>query len=660
MKRLLLVIQWVVVVAILWFVADLLLRGHPPPKRRADDWKQWDGFVAIAYGGITHSPDGVHIDQERLRDHLRRLADAGYETISTKDVLRFLRGQSPLPDKALYLVVEGGRKDSLLFAQPVLVDIGYRASLFLPTERIQSNDRFYLGTRQLRKVADDPHWDVNSMGHEAIRRVPVDSTGNEGFFLTSPRWDGTRGESPDEFRQRVAADYEKSRELITRYAGRKPLAYCFFPANTLGISLAPELAQIHWEEIKSRFRMAFTREGDPFNPARADPWLLTRMKVAPDWSSDRLLEELRMSEPRTRAYQAKDAAGASSAWRTARGSVRAEGAGVTVVSDGQGHGLSWLRGTQHWRNLEIEAAVVPPSNSIALVYLRYRTPQSFVRLSIQSTGIRVQEKVGARLQTLHWHQQDFPSGESERVRVRLRNNRVLVWLNGKPLGTGALPLGGSESGRIALGVSAPGRLGEVAFDDVATTPLLPWWAEANDYRSLPEGVRERASHIVVPWFLGDAAGTLGPEREAALFAAAAVGVQTFALVDLPSDGSEVDPDSIIGRIRARGGESELMALVSGVVLRAPAGGGGASPVALTRALQQKGFEVAWRAPLDTIDGWLGERAEPVADWIVLEEDVAPEDERLAKLFRRYPPSQTLFGGNREGDVVYFQGKARAS
>lgn len=647
MKRLLLIIQWLVVGGIIVFLVSLLVRDQSRPRRNFDVWNQWDGFIAISYGRISRREDGQNVTQGRLREQLSRLAAAGYETISTEDLLGYLDGRNPLPRKALYLFFEEGQKDSLLFTQPILVDLGFRAAMYVATDQLTSWNRLALRQGDLAKIAANPYWDVDSYGHRAISPIPADSGGRPGYYLTHLRWIASAGrsETTEEFRRRIAEDYDESFRSISRFAGRPPLAYCFFPANTLGISLDEELGLANVEAMKKQYRLAFTREGNAFNGREGDAWNLTRLKVPADWSADRLLGELESSRPRWSDYTvAGQPVSESSPWQSTEGTINVVGTSLNVTAGPAGRGFSWLRGSEEWRDVDFEASVVPSSSAYTAIYFRYRDAGSFVRLTIRREGVRLQEQTGRRLQTLFWKPMDLSGKETLELHVRVKNNRLLAWMNDAPLGDGVFPLAPSDRiGRFALGIAAGEAGDQVLVQDLTLHPTPPYWVEAENYRALPEAMRMEASQVLVGWFRK---GFEPPssEQQATLLAAAAAGVETFLRVE-PSAGSAAAGDEknkgtkLLAILRS----PELSGLVSGVVFEDSSEGSEVPyPNDLARNLGQGGIQVGWLGPLSRLEALISLRRQPVADWILLSDKASGENQRISALARWYSPSRILF------------------
>ena len=107
-----------------YFIYETAFKRDTPPVHDRAAWTQRDGFVALSYGGITIDDHVTSlVSKNLLREQLQRLRQAGYQTVTTADIVAFYEQNKPLPEKALYLMFEGGRKDSVLY-QPARADRG--------------------------------------------------------------------------------------------------------------------------------------------------------------------------------------------------------------------------------------------------------------------------------------------------------------------------------------------------------------------------------------------------------------------------------------------------------------------------------------------------------------------------------------------------------
>ncbi len=158
MKKLSILLQWLVVLGFLGFAAYALLKGRPVPDRQPASWRGWQGFMALSYPGIEKGNSDVYTSPARLQQQLEALHAAGYRAITPEDALAFLKEGSPLPRKALLLLFEGGRKDSVIFTVKPFRKTGFFGTLCLPTHVMRSHGAFFLHRGDVQNIARLGFW----------------------------------------------------------------------------------------------------------------------------------------------------------------------------------------------------------------------------------------------------------------------------------------------------------------------------------------------------------------------------------------------------------------------------------------------------------------------------------------------------------------------
>ena len=514
MKKISVGLQWLLVLGLAGFVASAFLKGRPRPERQPETWRSWQGFMALSYAGIGEGDPDTYPSPAKLRQQLEALRAAGYCTITPEDALAFLQGQAPLPRKALLLLFEGGRKDSVVFTFKTLQKTGFSATLCLPTRTIDSRGAFFLRRDDLRRVAEMGFWSFAGMGHEAIDEIPVGADGAQGHFLTRRTWTAAGTETPEDYRRRVENDYATCRATLEETTGVQPSAYVYpFADAGQGSEAEPDAVALNREQVEKHFRMAFVNAQQPFNGPRRDPFDLNRLRVPGNVSGEELVGLLDQHAPRFGAAgDLRDGA----AWQT-DGAVRYNETNVEF-----GPGLpAWVRGSDLWSDVEVDATVRIASNTVAAIYARYRSPTSFLRATFSPDGIRLQENLYGRLKTLHWQSEPLESDKPIAVRLRIKGSRVWLWRGDEKM-AGPLPLAEPDrQGRVGLGAET-GRFQVDAFHAV---PMESVYVVADKLdRFVPEE-HVRTQAVIVP-FDWPADGSV-PELPRFVASAAAQGVEVI-------------------------------------------------------------------------------------------------------------------------------------
>src|SRR5690606_16266674 len=117
-------------------------------------WTQQEGFIALSYFGVGRTGTAKLTDDDVIAEHLQALQQIGYETISQQDIVDFYHHNKPLPERALFLAFEDGRRDSALYVQPILERLNYRATILTYADKIINHERKFLRQRDLLKMQD--------------------------------------------------------------------------------------------------------------------------------------------------------------------------------------------------------------------------------------------------------------------------------------------------------------------------------------------------------------------------------------------------------------------------------------------------------------------------------------------------------------------------
>ena len=84
----------------------------------------------------------------KFEEQMRYLKERGYRVISMRDFLEFTEGKRQLPRKAVVLTFDDGYKSFREFAEPLLKQLGFTATLFVYTD--------YIGAGPQRALLEGP------------------------------------------------------------------------------------------------------------------------------------------------------------------------------------------------------------------------------------------------------------------------------------------------------------------------------------------------------------------------------------------------------------------------------------------------------------------------------------------------------------------------
>lgn len=162
----------------------------------------------LLWHGISNARDGYSITQSEFARQLATLKHLGYESISAEQWADFRAGKATeLPLRPILLTFDDGRLDSYRGADRVLQRYGMRATMFVPTGKIEGGDPDYLTWAELHKMADSGRWDLEPHAHDGHQTVTVAPDGTQAPFYAARKYTRSEGmETLAEWEARVASD----------------------------------------------------------------------------------------------------------------------------------------------------------------------------------------------------------------------------------------------------------------------------------------------------------------------------------------------------------------------------------------------------------------------------------------------------------------------
>ena len=120
---------------------------HGVGAYRASEW--------IEYGGQRYDLKELSVLPDRFEKHLAYLKEKGYRPVSLKDFWLYRCGKTELPKKCAAITFDDGFKNFFDFARPLLKKYGYSATVFLVTDKMDSEDRSFLSWAQARRLTEE-------------------------------------------------------------------------------------------------------------------------------------------------------------------------------------------------------------------------------------------------------------------------------------------------------------------------------------------------------------------------------------------------------------------------------------------------------------------------------------------------------------------------
>lgn len=259
----------------------------------------------LLYHGIARHDRGESIPQEEFHRQMRALKDKGYSTLTASQLDRALRGEEELPEMPILITFDDGRTDSFVNADPVLAELGLRATMFVHTTKLRK-PHFHASPEDIARWRATGRWEIQSHGFQAHDPLPLDADGRTGHFLPNRKWLAASGRLEDlqEYRARVEEDYRKAKqEVEAMLPGGEVVAFAY-PYGDYGQtdeSNTPESAAINQELVRKSFRLAFVQEQHGLNTLSSNPTDLRRFAVPRYMTAEQLMAHLALGDPRVQA-----------------------------------------------------------------------------------------------------------------------------------------------------------------------------------------------------------------------------------------------------------------------------------------------------------------------------------------------------------------------
>ena len=272
--------------------------------------------VLVYHGTIAEDPkDPYTIKIEDFKNHMFALKKAGYRTIDTEDLYKFMRGEKKLTDKDFLLTFDDGLKETYYNADPILKLLDYKAVMFIIVDpSLNKNSRYYLNKNELWIMEKSGRWDLQSHSYNAHYKIKIDKDGNLGPFYSNKMWIENRLETDEEYKRRIENDLKLSRNYLEKEFDNKIIGFAL-PFGDFGQRETnyPESEKILINATREFFNLVFYQfkpavnkdfRGN-YNNEKNDFYLIMRISADSIKSTRRLLEEIDSAKSINLPYEEK-------------------------------------------------------------------------------------------------------------------------------------------------------------------------------------------------------------------------------------------------------------------------------------------------------------------------------------------------------------------
>lgn len=409
----------VLLILLLIFLSNFFSFNTYEPFKEEERDPESTGFVALSYFGVDRTGTETLISTADLEEELSVLYDQGFVTITQQDIRDYYETGKPLPEKALFLMFEDGRRDTATFAQKILEKYDYKASMLTYAEKFLVDDAKFLSASDLETLRDSTFWELGTNGYRLFYINVFDRYDNFLGELGSLEYEnltsalgrnynhflmdyirdeyGVPRESYDAMRSRIGADYEGMEREYTDRLGELPGLYALMHSNTGKFGNNDRVSETNAEWIYSLFDMNFNREGFCFN-SRDDGhtvYDLTRMQPQSYWGVNHLLMRILYDSHLDVDFVDGDPKEYAN-WQVTEGALECQPEKLILTSLPEGRGEMVL---QDLSFADGEAEVTLSGNRYGTQTLYFRSDEALkngVFVSLENNVLKVGEVSGGR------------------------------------------------------------------------------------------------------------------------------------------------------------------------------------------------------------------------------------------------------------------------
>ena len=392
-KKMRVALQIACLAAVLFVLAELFFTIRTYDSSAAAAVSAEDhGFIALSYFGVDRNGEtSTLIGKEELRRHLSELKSQGYVTISQQDILDYYRSGKSLPPRALFLMFEDGRRDTAIFAQEIMEDLNFKATMMTYPEKFAKKDTKFLSPNDLHEMENSTFWEMGTNGYRLAYINVFDRYDDFLGELDPLRFDMVRGclgrrynhylmdyirdkdgvptESERQMERRLAYDYARLRDIYETELGHVPQAHVLMHANTGRFGNAPRVSAVNEREIRATFPMNFNREGFVLNKRTSSLYDLTRMQPQPYWSINHLLMRINYDTDAGLSFVDGREEGRK-AWELKEGALECREETLILTTLPEGKAVARLTDIEELQNLRLEVELEGNAFGSQQIFLR--------------------------------------------------------------------------------------------------------------------------------------------------------------------------------------------------------------------------------------------------------------------------------------------------
>lgn len=257
----------------------------------------------LLYHGITLSDRQDTMPLRLFNDQMHALKNAGYQSITLAQLSGFLDGKNDLPAKPILITFDDSRADSLQFADPILAQTGFLATMFVPVGDVATHGAYTANWSTLRQIQETGRWDMQCHSTEGQHYIPVNREGHMGRFMVNRIWQDNPGrpESNEEFKERIDRDLQTCLSTLASELTNSHVIAFAYPFSDQGHKSLSNNQDAYYQNqqlVKQYFQLAFHVGNDYPVSQNSQRYTLPRFEVPRTYTGDELVQQLIKIDPR--------------------------------------------------------------------------------------------------------------------------------------------------------------------------------------------------------------------------------------------------------------------------------------------------------------------------------------------------------------------------
>ncbi len=428
------VVQFIALLLGVYFLlSTLLTTSYYQPFEAVAPGAPDNGFIAISYLGVDRNKTNKLLSTAQLNQQLKALKESGYVTITQQDIRDYYAGEKMLPEKAMLLMFEDGRRDTAIFAQKIMERYNNLATAFSYADNFGVDDPKFLNAKDFKRLVESSYWELGTNGYrlsfinvfdrydhylgelnplEFSMMTPYIHRKYDHYLMDYIRDEyGVPKEGLQGLTDRITLDYELMKEVYERELGALPAFYVLMHANTGQFGTGDAASRVNADNIYRFFEMNVNREGLAYNDKTHSIYDLTRLQPQPHWSTNHLLMRIWDDTQQEMAFVTGDVARASR-WRMLDGKAEFVDNDIIVTSLPNGWGRAQLDGVS-CKNLELTVRLLGNALGSQAVLLRAdQTLENYIRVAVSDKKLVISQMHNGAYEELFSERLDIINGDA--------------------------------------------------------------------------------------------------------------------------------------------------------------------------------------------------------------------------------------------------------